>query len=107
MIRGNLKYQNLIFNIYPKISYNLDDKDFDKTLSLIQDFKRTCFMKEGNKPYSITYKIAYALSNTHHTKYFAQNGYIDIPLLFQDIGRIYPLEKFANSFCRRFSIRYR
>ena len=49
-------------------------------------------MREGNKPYSITYKIAYALSNTHHIEYFAQKDYIDLPLLFQDIGRIYPPE---------------
>ena len=40
IIRGNLKYQKLIFNIYPKIVYNLGDEDFDKTLSLIQAFKR-------------------------------------------------------------------
>ena len=36
------------------------------------------------------YKIAYALSNTHHIEYFVQKDYIDLPLLFQDIGRIYP-----------------
>ena len=71
IIRGNLKYQKLIFNIYPKIACNLGDKDFDKTLSLIQDFKRKDFMREGNKPYSITYKIACALSNTHHIEYFS------------------------------------
>ena len=32
ILRGNLKYQKLIFNIYPKISYNIQDKNFDKTL---------------------------------------------------------------------------
>ena len=87
IIRGNLKHQKLIVNIYPKIAYNFGDKDFDRTLSLIQDFKRKDFMRVGNKPYSITYKIAYALSNTHHIEYFAQKYYIDLPLLFQDIGR--------------------
>ena len=92
IIKGNLKYQKLIFNIYPKIAYNLADKDFDRTLSLIQDFKRQNFMREGNKPYSITYKIAYALSNTHHIEYFAQKDYIDLPLLFHEIGRVYPPE---------------
>ena len=98
IIRGNLKYQKLIFNIYPKIAYNLADKDFDRTLSLIQDFKRQDFMGEGNKPYSITYKIAYTLSNTHHIEYFAQKDYIDLPLLFHDIGRVYPPETSSISF---------
>ena len=98
IIRGNLKYQKLIFNIYPKIAYSLGDEDFDKTLSLIQDFKIKYFIREGNKPYSITYKIAYALSNTHHIEYFAQTNYIDLPLLFHDIGRIYPPENSSITF---------
>ena len=98
IIRGNLKYQKLIFNVYPKIAYNLTDKDLDRTLSLIQDFKRQDFMREGNKPYSITYKIAYALSNTHHIEYFAQKDYIDLPLLFHEIGRVYPPETSSISF---------
>ena len=55
-------------------------------------------MREGNKPYSITYKIAYALSNTHHIEYFAHEDYIDLPLLFQDIGRIYPPENSSINF---------
>ena len=98
IIRGNLKYQKLIFNIYPKIAYNLVDKDFDRTVSLIQDFKRQDFMREGNKLYSITYKIAYALSNTHHIEYFAHKDYIDLPLLFHDNGRVYPPEMSTISF---------
>ena len=98
IMRGNLKYQKLIFNIYPKIAYNLGDKDFDKTLSLIQDVKRKDFMREGNKTYSITYKIAYALSNTHHIEYIAQKDYIDLPLLFHDIGRIYQPENSSINF---------
>ena len=55
-------------------------------------------MRVGNKPYSITYKIAYALSNTHHIEYFAQKDYIDLPLLFHDIGRVYPPETSSISF---------
>ena len=55
-------------------------------------------MREGNKPYSITYKIAYALSNTHHIEYFAQKDFIDLPLLFHDIGRIYPPENSSITF---------
>ena len=98
IIRGNLKYKKLIVNIYPKIAYNLGEKDFDRTLSLIHGFKRKDFMREGNKPYSITYKIAYTLSNTHHIEYFTHKDYIDLPLLFQDIGIIYPPENSSINF---------
>ena len=55
-------------------------------------------MREGNKPYSITYKIAYASSNNHDIEYFAHKDYIDLPLLFQDIGRIYLFEKSSINF---------
>ena len=55
-------------------------------------------MREGNKPYSITYKIAYALSNTHHIEYFAQTEYIELTLLFHEIGRVYPPETSSISF---------
>ena len=40
----------------------------------------------------------YTLSSTHHIEYFAQKYYIDLPLLFQDIGRIYPSENSSISF---------
>ena len=55
-------------------------------------------MREGNKPYFITYKIAYSLSNTHQIEYFAKKNYIDLPLLFHDIGRIYPPENSSINF---------
>ena len=35
IIRGNIKCQKLTVNIYSKIAYNLGDKDFDRSLSLI------------------------------------------------------------------------
>ena len=40
IIRGNLKCQKLlIFNIIPKIAYNMGDRDFDRTLSLFKILK--------------------------------------------------------------------
>ena len=47
-----------MFDIHPRIAYNLADQDFSRVLTLHQDFKRKDIMKEGNKPYSITYRIA-------------------------------------------------
>jgi hypothetical protein len=79
----------LISNVHLRISYILQDKDFDKVLSLIQNFKRKDFFHEKNRPYSITYKISYTLSSTHYTNYFTNNEYIDLSKLFNDIGRIY------------------
>ncbi|KAL0461457.1 UNVERIFIED_CONTAM: movement protein [Sesamum latifolium] len=55
---GNLYAGKLMFDIHPRITYNLADQDFSRVLTLHQDFKRKDLMKEGNRPYSITYRIA-------------------------------------------------
>lgn len=88
ILQGNLQYGKLKFNVYPRISYHLQDKDFDKTLSLLQDFKRKDFFKEQNRPYSITYAISYAISNTHHSECFSIKDTIDFPFLFNDVCQV-------------------
>ncbi|KAL0394739.1 UNVERIFIED_CONTAM: movement protein [Sesamum latifolium] len=55
----NLYAGKLMFDIHPRIAYNLADQDFSRVLTLHQDFKRKDLMKEGNRPYSITYGIVY------------------------------------------------
>ncbi|KAL0431214.1 UNVERIFIED_CONTAM: movement protein [Sesamum radiatum] len=84
---GNLYAGKLMFDIHPRIAYNLADQDFSRVLTLHQDFKRKDLMKEGNRPYSITYRIAYALSNTHHSDLFLRKEYIEIPRIFKELPR--------------------
>lgn len=88
ILKGNLQYGKLKFNIHPRISYHIQDKDFDKTLSLLQDFKRRDFFKTQNRPYSITYAISYAISNTHHSECFSIKNTIDFPLLFNEVCQV-------------------
>ncbi|KAL0373773.1 UNVERIFIED_CONTAM: movement protein [Sesamum radiatum] len=78
----------LMFDIHPRIAYNLADQDFSRVLTLHQDFKRKDLMKEGNRPYSITYRIAYALSNTHHSDLFLRKEYIEIPRIFKKFAKV-------------------
>ncbi|KAL0352232.1 UNVERIFIED_CONTAM: movement protein [Sesamum calycinum] len=85
---GNLYAGKLIFDIHPRIAYNLADQDFSRVLTLHQDFKRKDLMKEGNRPYSITYRIAYALSNTHHSDLFLRKEYIEIPRIFKEFAKV-------------------
>ncbi|KAL0319566.1 UNVERIFIED_CONTAM: movement protein [Sesamum radiatum] len=85
---GNLYAGKLMFDIHPRIAYNLADQDFSRVLTLHQDFKRKDLMKEGNRPYSITYKIAYALSNTHHSDLFLRKEYIEIPRIFMEFAKV-------------------
>ncbi|KAL0304756.1 UNVERIFIED_CONTAM: movement protein [Sesamum calycinum] len=85
---GNLYAGKLIFDIHPRIAYNLVDQDFSRVLTLHQDFKRKDLMKEGNRPYSITYIIAYALFNTHHSDLFLRKEYIEIPRIFKEFAKV-------------------
>ncbi|KAL0326549.1 UNVERIFIED_CONTAM: movement protein [Sesamum angustifolium] len=78
----------LMFDIHPRIAYNLADQDFSRVLTLHQDFKRKDLMKEGNRPYSITYRIAYASSNTHHSDLSLRKEYIEIPRIFKEFAKI-------------------
>ncbi|KAK4384675.1 movement protein [Sesamum angolense] len=85
---GNLYAGKFMFDIHPRIAYNLADQDFSRVLTLHQDFKRKDLMKEGNKPYSITYRIAYALSNTYHSDLFLRKEYIEIPRIFKEFAEV-------------------
>ncbi|KAK4407412.1 putative enzymatic polyprotein [Sesamum angolense] len=85
---GNLYAGKLMFDIHPRIAYNLADQDFSRVLTLHQDFKRKDLMKEGNRPYSITYRIAYAISNTHHSDLFLRKEYIEIPRIFKEFAKV-------------------
>ncbi|KAK4384192.1 movement protein [Sesamum angolense] len=87
-IIGNLYAGKLMFDIHPRIAYNLADQDFSRVLTIHQDFKRKDLMKEGNRPYSITYRIVYALSNTHHSDLFLRKEYIEIHRIFKEFAKV-------------------
>ncbi|KAL0416619.1 UNVERIFIED_CONTAM: movement protein [Sesamum latifolium] len=83
----NLYAGKRMFDIHPRIAYNLADQDFSRVLTLHQDFKKR-LMKEGNRPYSIIYRIAYALSKTHHSDLFFRKEYIEIPRIFKEFAKV-------------------
>ncbi|KAL0303619.1 UNVERIFIED_CONTAM: movement protein [Sesamum radiatum] len=85
---GNLYAGKLMFDIHRRIAYNLALQDFSRVLTLHQDFKRKDLMKEGNRSYSITYRIAYALSNTHHSDLFFRKEYIEIFRIFREFSKV-------------------
>ncbi|KAL2240882.1 UNVERIFIED_CONTAM: movement protein, partial [Sesamum indicum] len=85
---GNLYAGKLMFDIHPRIAYNLADQDFSRVLTLYQNFKRKDLMEKGNRPYSITDRIAYALSNTHHSDLFLRKEYLEIPKIFKEFAKV-------------------
>ncbi|AES63651.1 viral movement protein [Medicago truncatula] len=47
---------------------SLKDKDLDRSIVFHYKLKNSNFMKKGNHPFTIYYRINYALSNSHHTR---------------------------------------
>ncbi|KAI3451581.1 hypothetical protein Pfo_008246 [Paulownia fortunei] len=76
--------------IFDKIAYNLVDRDFSRVLTLHQDFKNQDLMKEGNRPYSITYRVNYFLSNIHHSELFLRKEFIEVPRIFDEFAHAIP-----------------
>lgn len=86
--RGNLIYQKFMFVVYPKFAISLQNKDLDQTLSFIHEFERTDLMNPGNKVFSLTYVVGYALSNSHHSIDYKHKENIELEDVFSEIGQI-------------------
>ncbi|GJS09338.1 reverse transcriptase domain-containing protein [Tanacetum coccineum] len=86
--RGNLAYSRFMFTVYPQYGLSLDTKDLDQTLAFVHEFERPDLMKPGNKVFSITYLVAYALMSSHHSIDYKKKEYIKIDDLFTEIGSV-------------------
>ena len=83
-----MSFKKLIFKIYPKYSISLRDKNINKTLTLCHDFKYFDIMHDGSYPYSITYAIEYALTNSANSEMFVDKDFIEIDKLFNKVRKI-------------------
>ncbi|KAK4381146.1 movement protein [Sesamum angolense] len=70
---GNLYAGKLMFDIHPRIAYNLADQDFSRVLTLHQDFKRKDLMKEGK---SIS-KFPEFSSNSLRTEFSSRMSFLE------------------------------
>nr|GEW61705.1 hypothetical protein [Tanacetum cinerariifolium] len=86
--RGNLAYSRFMFTVYPQYGLSLDIKDLDQVLAFVNEFERSDLMKPGNKVFSITYLVAYALTSSHHSIDYRKKEYIEIDDLFNEIGSV-------------------
>lgn len=86
--KGNLAYQKFMFSVYPKFALDLKSSNIDKALSFIHHFERSDLMNPGDKPFSITYLIGYALTNSHHSIDYKKDEYIELDDVFSEIGHV-------------------
>jgi len=87
-VQGNLAYGKLIFTCSPKIGVPLSTKNINSILCFAHEFSRTDLMREGDMPFTVTYKIGYALTNSHHSMMFKSGEPISIEGVFKEIGQV-------------------
>ena len=78
----NLKYGKVKFDVNLQFGLSLKDADLNRSINLTYKMKDPHFMKKGNHPFTICYKINYALSNSHHSVEFKGKDRIHIDELF-------------------------
>ena len=86
-IQGNLAYGKLLFTCNPQIGVPLNTKNINSVLCLAHEFERSDLMRSGDMPFSITYKIGYSLTNSHHSMMFKSGDKISIDGIFKEIGQ--------------------
>ncbi|CAH1454046.1 unnamed protein product [Lactuca virosa] len=86
--KGNLAYQKFMFSVYPKFALDLKSANLNKVLSFIHHFERSDLMNPGDKPFTITYLIGYALTNSNHSIYYKKEEYIELEDVFSEIGHV-------------------
>ncbi|CAN1811674.1 hypothetical protein LINPERHAP1_LOCUS26294 [Linum perenne] len=82
---GNLNCGIIKFDINLQQGLSLTDENLDSSIIIKYELKRNDLMKENSKPFSVTYQINYALTNSHHSLTFKDKEIITIEDLFKPI----------------------
>ncbi|CAI0558873.1 unnamed protein product [Linum tenue] len=82
---GNLGVGIIKFDINLQQGLSLADGNLDSSIIIKYELKRENFMKENSKPFSVTYQINYALTNSHHSLTFKNKEVITIEDLFKPL----------------------
>ncbi|CAN1185123.1 hypothetical protein LINPERPRIM_LOCUS39153, partial [Linum perenne] len=85
---GNLSYGIIKFDINLQQRLSLTYENLDSSIIIKYELKRDDLMKENSKPFSVTYQINYALTNSHHSLTFKDKEVITIEDLFIPIIRL-------------------
>ncbi|CAN1798186.1 hypothetical protein LINPERHAP1_LOCUS21584 [Linum perenne] len=82
---GNLNCGIIKFDINLQQGLSLTDENLDSSIVIKYELKRKDLMKENSKPFSVTYQINYARTNSHHSLTFKDKEVITIKDLFKPI----------------------
>ncbi|CAN1156760.1 hypothetical protein LINPERPRIM_LOCUS20404 [Linum perenne] len=82
---GNLNCGTIKFDINLQQGLSFTDENLDSSIVIKYELKREDLMKENSKPFSVTYQINFALTNSHHSLTFKDKEVITIEDLFKPI----------------------
>ncbi|CAN1193261.1 hypothetical protein LINPERHAP2_LOCUS41960 [Linum perenne] len=102
---GNLNCGIVKFDINLQQGLSLTDENLDSSIIIKYELKRDDLMKENSKPFSVTYQINYALTNSHHSLTFKDKDVITIEDLFKPIVHLEAPLKVIKAEPNRRSIR--
>ncbi|CAN1184294.1 hypothetical protein LINPERHAP2_LOCUS36888 [Linum perenne] len=101
---GNLNCGIIKFDINLQQGLSLTDENLDSSIVIKYELKREDLMKENIKPFSVTYQINYALTNSHHSLTFNDKEVITIEDMFKPIIHLETPLKIVKAEPRRRSI---
>lgn len=88
IMNGNLAYGKIKFNTRLKLGIPLISQELDQTITIAYKFYKENLMLEGQYPFSITYQISYALTNSHHSIEFKETEQIYLDQLFTEVAKV-------------------
>lgn len=86
--QANLYASKFIFTVYPRFAISLEDGNLDKVLSFVYNFERANLLKEKSRVFSVTYLVAYALTNSHHSIDYRSSKYVSLEDIFTKVGKV-------------------
>ena len=87
-LHANLAYTTVKFNVNVQYGIPLVTNDLSKALGFAYNFHNTRLMNELEYPFTITYRVNYALTNSSHSLNFGATEKINLDKLFGDIAHI-------------------
>jgi len=86
IIHGNLTNVTIKFDSFLGYAIPFREESLDRSIALAYKFHRQELMRDNDEPFSITYAVNYALTNSHHSIQFKRKDRIYLDDLFKKVS---------------------
>lgn len=102
---GDLAFGKLKFDVNYQVGMSLQDSHLERSITLRYQLKGKQLMRMGNHPFTVTYRVNYALTNSHHSLSFKPGDKIEIDSLFEPLVHFDLPQRSFNLTSRNFTSR--